>query len=145
MNGERWKQLRALFEHVVMLPHSERSAFIDSECEAQDIDAALREELMALLAADAASSVGAGPIAELAPDLLKELQADSAASEHQLPPGSRFGPWEVRRELGRGGEHARDSVGHLLSYLSCISVPAGFVQRPCAATVPLCTNKKPPA
>ncbi|MDZ4812109.1 MAG: serine/threonine-protein kinase [Pseudomonadota bacterium] len=103
MNGERWKQLRALFEHVVVLPHSERSAFIDRECEAQGIDAALRAELMALLAADTASSVGAEPLAELAPDLLKELQAYSAETEHQLPPGSRFGPWELRRELGRGG------------------------------------------
>ena len=95
--------MRALFERVVVVVPGERAAFIDNECERLSIDAEMHAELLALLAADAMNVTGTSPLNAIAPDLMRALEADNEASEQPLPPGTRFGRWELRHEIGQGG------------------------------------------
>jgi tetratricopeptide (TPR) repeat protein len=74
----------ALLEQVLTLDVAARSAFIEAECGG---DRALREELEALLAADAR------------PDHFFE-PLGSPPRDHS---GERVGPWRLLRELGHGG------------------------------------------
>ncbi|MBK8286647.1 MAG: hypothetical protein IPK97_18285 [Ahniella sp.] len=103
MNSEQWQQVRTLFERAVALPREERIAFIDREIAAQGIDAAMRAQVLALLASDETDPAAARPMIDMALDLVKELQSDSDGTATELPPGTRFGHWELQRELGRGG------------------------------------------
>jgi eukaryotic-like serine/threonine-protein kinase len=84
MNGisqERFRQLTALFQEAVSLPPGpRREAYLDSKCYG---DAALRDQLVRLLASDAA--------------------VQDRASNPTLPRLPRFGVYQARELIGAGG------------------------------------------
>lgn len=80
-----------LFEHLerlLALPPNER----DAALAALDVDPALRDELAALIAADATGD-----------ERLTRALGGGAARLGALPPGLRLGPWRVLGEIGSGG------------------------------------------
>ena len=93
MIPDRYQQVDALFQSALELEPDRRPAFLDHACAG---DPWLRREVEALLAADAHAEsfmekparAGARPVSDT-PD--------------GLTPGRRIGPYEVQRELGRGG------------------------------------------
>jgi len=89
---ERWQQVKPLLASALDCPPAERAALLSDICVG---DRALREELESLLAAhDAAGSFLDTP-AMAAPGRGTELDSSRA--------GLRVGPYELIRELGRGG------------------------------------------
>ena len=92
---EEWERVQELFAAAVELPPEERTAFLDREC---GDDETLRREVQSLLDSDEqAQSFIEGPAARLAPELLGEAEPDASIA------GRHFGPYEVVREIGRGG------------------------------------------
>ena len=92
--AERYSRIQELFDAAVDLPSEQRAAFLERECAG---DTALRDEVEALLADDAASgSFGEQPRFVISENLL------AGESDEQLT-GRRFGVYEVIREIGRGG------------------------------------------
>lgn len=92
-----WQRVAAVFDAVVELPPAERDAALTRLCEG---DAALHEEVAALLRADAfADGV------DHAIDLARTRAASEWVDERDQPAagGARIGPWRIERELGRGG------------------------------------------
>src|SRR5512145_1806702 len=90
MTPERWQQVKHLFQSVVERETSERAAFLDQAC-AGDPD--LRRELETLLASDErAENFLEAPAAK--------LRTDQPA---ESPSGRRIGPYQIVREIGRGG------------------------------------------
>lgn len=89
-DADRWQRLQHVFDGAVVLGSDERAAYLARECAADDD---LRLQAESLLAASAlASAKLAGVVGEAA----RALAAD-------LAPGQRVGPWELIREIGRGG------------------------------------------
>ena len=90
---ERWSRVRDAFDAVVDLPHEDRPAALEAACGRPDgsLDADLRLEVEAMLAADDAASV----LDESAPAALVEDEPSAT--------GEEFGRWRVEREIGRGG------------------------------------------
>ena len=93
MTPERWQRIQALFHEALELAPERRAAFLEAQCAG---DAALREEVASLLSADA----DAPPILDTALEELACLLPDDDAPR---PGPSRIGPYELVRELGRGG------------------------------------------
>ncbi len=81
MNPDRWLRIKAVFQEASELDAGERARYLAQAC---GDDAELRSEVEKLLAADAL--VNAAPNRE--------------SSRPQVP---RIGPYEVIREIGRGG------------------------------------------
>ncbi len=92
MDRERWLHIRALFEEAVILPPTEREAFLDRRC---IDDAELRERVEALLAADESADA----FFEETPDALAQELFNIPAP----PIPERIGPYAPIRILGRGG------------------------------------------
>ncbi len=94
MNVEHWPQIKALFAQALEIPASQRAAFLDNACAG---DAALRHEVEALLAADAAVSgfLDAPALVETRPALPDEAP-QKLLEEH-------IGAYRLVRLLGRGG------------------------------------------
>ncbi len=91
---ERWQRIKQLFDAAVDLPPDEQARLLENECAE---DTALRNEIEALLRADARSdSFITQPAFASAADI---LAAEPAAQVI----GRRFGAYEVVREIGRGG------------------------------------------
>jgi eukaryotic-like serine/threonine-protein kinase len=100
MTPERWQRVREVFEAVVDLPPAARGSYFEQHCAG---DAALREEVEALMAADdevgsflespAVGHLGAWPT---------DAGADLPPAP-RLPPGTRLGSYEVVSLLGAGG------------------------------------------
>ena len=93
MHPERWPRVESMFHDALRIPSTKRDAFARSECEG---DECLYSEVTSLLRCHEAESLldqGAGTIA--AGWLL--------ATTHELPSGSRIGPYEISGEIGRGG------------------------------------------
>lgn len=89
MDAERWRRLQDLFEGALARAPDERDAWLAG----QDADEALRREVLALLAADAAEDKVPGV-----------LQYAAAAGTAAAPGAdSLVGPWRLLRELGAGG------------------------------------------
>ncbi len=89
MTPERWERVKEIFEDAAAQPTSERGAFLDTACGG---DTALRAEVESLLDSDERSAtVLERPVGEILGKILEP------------PPGQRFGPYRVVRELGRGG------------------------------------------
>jgi serine/threonine protein kinase/TolB-like protein/Flp pilus assembly protein TadD len=94
MTPERWQRVEELFHAALEREASQRAAFLDEAC-AGDPD--LRRQVEALLAYDAEeSSFLEAPAFEATGDWLAEDQDTSVV-------GQRMGPYQVTRELGRGG------------------------------------------
>ncbi len=90
MDPERWQRLQALFDAAVEMTEDDRRAFLEQEC---PDDLSLRWQVESLiLALDEASQ------------LLDTAVGDTALhAAHATVNRQRFGPYQLERELGRGG------------------------------------------
>ena len=92
--SERWARAKELFEAVVDLTPHQRTALLDQAC---GEDAALRREIESLLASDnEASDFIEQPAFEIPRDLFPDAHDEQLADR-------QFGPYQVIREIGRGG------------------------------------------
>jgi serine/threonine-protein kinase len=104
MTPEQWQRARALFESAVEKPPAERLAFVAAACAADAPDTAtIRDEVLALLAADAGAADAGDELACAAPELVARLGAEVNAEGRQSLIGTQVGPWKLVRELGHGG------------------------------------------
>src|SRR5882757_7445550 len=83
MTAERFQQLRNLFDAAVEREPAERASFLDAACRG---DLSLRQEVARLLEAHESDKQ------------LPGLRTDPLSRE-----GSHVGPYEILREIGRGG------------------------------------------
>ena len=91
MTPERWSRVRAVFFAALDVHPDLRSALLDRECHGDD---ALKDEIVSLLGSS-----------ERAKNFLTSPAAEIAAGWDDpdgVAPG-RLGPWQIRREIGRGG------------------------------------------
>ena len=99
MDPETWQQIKPLFHAALELGPAERAAFLAEAC---DGEAGLRSQVAKLLAShddagaflDSPALVDAGVIT-----LAEQTQAEA----EQTRVGQRIGPYEIIREIGRGG------------------------------------------
>src|SRR6267378_2891919 len=99
MTPEIWQKLKSLFHTALELESEERAAFLNRSCDGNEV---LRNQIEKLLAShhdagaflDSPAVVDAGLIATEV-----HLEGDSA----QALAGQRIGPYEIIREIGRGG------------------------------------------
>lgn len=92
MTDERWRRLGALFDRATELPEEEQDAWLRQAC-AEDLE--LRQEVAAMLAATNDEGLLDRPFGLTAP--LPPTGAEG------LAPGTWVGPYQVRREIDRGG------------------------------------------
>jgi eukaryotic-like serine/threonine-protein kinase len=101
MDKERWRQIEAVFAEAVELPEAESRIYLDKVCAT---DTELRREVELLLESDRraqqpdGSPVGQA-IGQAAAAFAVQMQRDFSASQI----GRRIGPYEIVREIGRGG------------------------------------------
>ena len=93
MSTERWQQIDRIFIEAVQRTIESRSAFIDDAC---GTDAALRAEVLALLAALKDSGEF------MATSALEYLAKTVAAAGWSLKVGERVGAYTVLNRLGVG-------------------------------------------
>ena len=91
MDRNQWPQVKALFERALEVPRESRAAFLDEACPASDV----RREVEGLLAADDTAGTFLDTPALL--DVAKTPPAEPNSI------GERIGPYELVREIGRGG------------------------------------------
>jgi len=108
MNAQTWQRVRDLFEVLVETPIAQRVLLLDAllvkdlAAVTEADRAAIRAEVLAMLAADAKDLLTTH-VDALAPELLSSLsEADSNAQQQGLT-GLRLGAFSLVRELGRGG------------------------------------------
>ncbi|MEM7353136.1 MAG: serine/threonine-protein kinase [Acidobacteriota bacterium] len=91
LDQQRWQRIDEVFQGAAELAPERRSAFLDQRCRG---DAALRAEVEALLAHDAAGI-----------EILDSPRGLSLASEVAPPvcSGERIGPWQLGERVGEGG------------------------------------------
>lgn len=100
MDAERWRRARALFDELVDTPREQWVQRLEAAC---PDDSDVRLEALALLAADADASTHGTGLADRVPDALADFaERDETAARDRLV-GQRVGPYELVRELGRGG------------------------------------------
>src|SRR5437762_4021401 len=100
MPGDRWCQVKALFASAVDRPVEERSSFLDAAC--RD-DAALRQEVDALLAADAQATSFIEKPALVFSTTRIPPGMPGAPHAPSLRPGDCLGPYELVEFVGAGG------------------------------------------
>lgn len=88
MNGENWKKVKDIFNEVVELEPSAKSAYLDSVCTG---DSEIRREVEKLLAGDAAG--------ETIPDVFHSF----SFLEPRAVAGQLIGKYKVLSEIGHGG------------------------------------------
>lgn len=96
---ERWRRLSVLFDQAIERDPAARMAWLQVECAD---DPALRRELEAMLAADAADApidAGAGALV----DALLLIDANVVEEDARDDLGKHLGPWQLEHVLGRGG------------------------------------------
>ncbi len=89
----RWKTLERLFNEALDRAPDQRAAYLAAAC---GDDTELRHEVERLLAANAVESMEISRI-------VAEGAAEAAAVVERAQAGARVGPWQLVRELGRGG------------------------------------------
>src|SRR5262245_61680060 len=94
MTPERWQALGDLFEHAVLLPAAEQTAFVDQACASDD---ELRREVASLLASHRAAA-GGFVQHRINHALLMFVETTNVAESPV-----RVGPYRLIRKLGRGG------------------------------------------
>jgi eukaryotic-like serine/threonine-protein kinase len=90
MSPERWRQVTGIFHAARLRPPEQRASLLADQC---GIDADLRRQVDAMLAADAAAS-GFGEV---------PLAGSFDPHEPALAPGTRVGAYEITAALGAGG------------------------------------------
>ncbi len=98
MDAETWARARAVFDELADLDPGQWAARLD----ALDLDAAVRAEVLALLAADREALLQTDLQAH-APQVLATLADETGDALHRGLAGQRVGPFALQRELGRGG------------------------------------------
>ena len=94
MADDRWARTERLFLDALEVPASDRATFLASACD----DADLCNDVAALLDAHDAE----GPFSERLH--VTSILGDALASgDADLSPGNRVGPYQIVREIGRGG------------------------------------------
>ncbi len=98
MDTQRWQRVSAIFDEAVDVPDEMRTALLDRLCCG---DAAVRMDVEALLAADAAAI----RFDRGMDSARSSVAADWAANDdgQSVRAGDRVGPWRLIEELGRGG------------------------------------------
>ncbi|CAN5600643.1 hypothetical protein BH18VER1_BH18VER1_11800 [soil metagenome] len=91
--AERYAQAQELFEAALDLAPAERAPLLEERCGGNP---ALREEVEALLQADTEATSLDAPAFAIPPEIFDERPEEQLAGRH-------FGPYEVVREIGRGG------------------------------------------
>jgi eukaryotic-like serine/threonine-protein kinase len=95
---DRWKQIKEIFYSAQELTPAERSAFLSEVC---GNDAAMREEVEALLTADAGNDdFLSAPAYEFAAGMLAD---EKSAEESEFSSGQNLGRYEILCPLGSGG------------------------------------------
>ncbi len=89
MTPERWQLTQDLLEKALLLTGQERTEFLARSC---DGDAPLREEIEELLIVD--TNLG---------DFIEKPLFDMHGDQASLAAGDQLGPWQIVREIGRGG------------------------------------------
>ena len=89
----RVRRLQDLFEQALAVPATERTALLDRESGNDD---ALREEVLALIAAHESSTTILGRALSFDRDLVGKADGSRWL-------GARLGPWRVTRVIGIGG------------------------------------------
>lgn len=101
LSPEQWKRVSNLFDAVCDLSWAEQQAHLQDA----DISPAIRDEVEALLAADADDSsfleAGAASLAETFVD--EAVNTYARAAEYHLEPGARVGAYRVVEPIGEGG------------------------------------------
>jgi eukaryotic-like serine/threonine-protein kinase len=97
MTKERWRQIEAVFAEAVELPVDESRAYLDEVCAG---DEELRREVELLLESDRKAQGRIGSAVGIAAAAFS-VQMQRAYSASQI--GQRIGPYEIVREIGRGG------------------------------------------
>ena len=90
MDAERWQQLQVLFDAAVDLPDADRRAYLDEAC-SNDHSLRLQVESLIIASNEASQAIGHA-VGEAAVEAVEPAQR-----------GQRIGPYELERELGRGG------------------------------------------
>lgn len=90
--GLRWQRLQDLFHAACELPHESREGF--AQAQARD-DPQLLDELLAMLRIEASAT-------EIVREPVKSPHRMLEAAQI-LPKGTRFGPWAIDKQIGRGG------------------------------------------
>lgn len=98
MTPQQYERLTELFNAALEIASTEREIFLDHVSES---DAELRDELEALLAAEAVALTGK-PLDDIAAGYLAQIGA-SSASLPLLTPNTRLDHYEIRSLLGKGG------------------------------------------
>jgi serine/threonine protein kinase len=94
MTPERWQQIKEIFHEALEHDPGDRATFLLQVC---DTDAALREQLAALIAShEQATDFIETPASDLAAAVLIEEQSG-------LTPGQTLGPFRIRKALAKGG------------------------------------------
>lgn len=96
LSTEAWARLVELFGQATDLPENERIRFVHAQTAD---DPALRRELLALIAADAATDA----TRRLREPMQRAVEVLLQAAEAEVIAGTRFGPWSVERMIGAGG------------------------------------------
>lgn len=90
ISPDRWTKIEYLFIEAAQLRPEERDAFLDRECDGDEV---LWEEVSSLLRYDTSEPV-----------VMDSIQAGAAELVHgESLEGTTLGPWRVEREIGRGG------------------------------------------
>ena len=98
MTAERWRQIGDLYDKALDCPPDERAALLDDACRN---DAALRQEVEKMLAADAQHGALEAPAWMSLPELVAASADESPRGA--LPAGGRIGPYDIVRRIGQGG------------------------------------------
>src|SRR5438093_7054550 len=93
MNLDRWESAKRLFHDALERPPADRDRFVR---DAAGGDAALHDEVLALLSAHSRADAAFG---DIAPSRAPASRLDVA----QLSPGSQLGPYQILDLLGAGG------------------------------------------
>jgi len=102
VNPEQWSRVKRHFSDALELPAEERTGW-EARLAAEEPE--VRTEVDALMQSHAeAADFMAAPILVDPADIAEVLDSDPpAAAAVSLPPGTRIGDYEIRREIGRGG------------------------------------------